>query len=321
MLRLHSCFLLALGGFIAVAEAQSYPTKPVRIVSPFAAGGTGELIFRAIAPVLEGRLGQKLFLEARPGAGGNIGAEIVATAPADGHTLLLGVTTNFTVNPYLFAKSGFDAQKMLAPITVIADVPSVLYAHPSLPAENLQQLVSYAKSNPGILNYASAGNGTSGHLTMELLSQLAGIRMVHVPYKGLQPAMTAVLANDAQLYLAGLGAGQGLIRAGKLRALAVGSQERLPGIPAVPTMSESGFREFIASTRFVLAGPAATPGPIIERWSVEIQYALGQAEIRQRLADLAIIPVGNTPSELSAELRRDSETWSRVIRNAGVRAE
>jgi tripartite-type tricarboxylate transporter receptor subunit TctC len=317
-LRLFAAFALLVS---AGAAAQTYPAKIVRIVSPFAAGGTGEILFRVIAPTLEARLGQKTYLEARPGAGGNIGAEVVATSAPDGYTLLLGVTTNFTVNPILFPRKEFDPVKMLTPITIAVDVPSVFYAHPSVPAQNLQELVAYARANPGKLNYASAGNGTSGHLSVELLSQQAGLRMVHVPYKGLQPALAAVLANDAQLYLAGLGAGHGLIKAGKLRAIAVGSRERLPGIAEIPTTLELGLKDFLPSTRFVLAAPTGTPPQIIERWAAEIRYALFLPEARQRLAELAIVPVANSPSEVAAAIQQEAQVWEEVIRKAGIKAE
>ena len=305
----------------AQAQPQDYPSRPVRVVSPFAAGGTGEIIFRVIAPILEARLGGKLYVEARPGAGGNVGAQAVAASAPDGYHLLLGVTTNFTVNPLLFPRKDFDPLTALEPISVVADVPSVFYAPASLAARDLREFVAYAKDHPGKLNYASAGNGTSGHLTVELLSQLAGLQMVHVPYKGLQPAMAAVLANEAQLYLAGLGAGHGLIKAGKLKALAVGSRERLPGIPDVPTVSESGFADFLASTRFILAAPAGTPAAILDRWANEVRYAVHQPIARQRLAELAIVPVGNSPAELASEIRREANLWQDVVRKAGIKAQ
>jgi tripartite-type tricarboxylate transporter receptor subunit TctC len=304
-----------------VAMPQDYPSKPVRIVSPFAAGGTGEIVFRVIAPVLEARLGGKIYLEARPGAGGNIGAEAVAASAPDGYSLLLGVTTNFTVNPLLFPGKGFDPLRALTPITIVADVPSVFYAPASLPARDLREFVAYARANPGKLNYASAGNGTSGHLTVELLSQLAGLEMAHVPYKGLQPALSAVLAGEAHLYLAGLGAGHGLIKAGKVRALAVGSAKRLAAIPDTPTVSESGFPDFQASTRFLLAAPAGTTAGILNRWAREVHYAVNEPRARQRLDELAIVPVGNSPEEVAVEIRREAEVWKEVVRKGGIKAE
>ncbi len=305
----------------APASAQAYPSKPIKLINPFAAGGTGEILFRLIAPALEARLGQRIVLEGRTGAGGNIGAEAVANAPADGYTLLIGATNIFVVNQFLFDKMTFDPLKAFAPITIIADVPSVFYVHPSLPARNIQELVAHAKANPGKLNYASPGTGTTPHLNVELLAQLTGIRMVHVPYKGLQPAMVAVLANDVQLYLAGLGAGLGHLKAGKLRAIAAGSRERLPGIPDVPTVIESGFKDFVASNWFAFAAPAGTDGQILERWAAETRFALAQPETQRRLGELGLVAVGNSPAEFAAALNREAKLWQQVIRNGAIKAE
>lgn len=299
--------------------AQPYPAKPIRLINPFAAGGTGEILFRLLEPTLEARLGQKIVLEGRTGAGGNIGAEAVANAPADGYTLLIGATNMFVVNQFLFPKMTFDPLKVLAPITIIADVPSVFYVHPSLPARNLQDLIAYARANPGKLNYASPGTGTTPHLNVELLSQFAGINMVHVPYKGLQPAMAAVIANEVQLYLAGLGAGLGHLKAGKLRAIAVGSRERMPGIPDVPTVIESGFKDFVASNWFAFAAPAGTDAQILERWAAETRHALAQPEVQRRLGDLGIVAVGNSPAQFAAALRREAQQWQQVIVRGGIK--
>lgn len=301
--------------------AQAYPAKPIRLINPFAAGGTGEILFRLLEPTLEARLGQRIVLEGRTGAGGNIGAEAVANAPADGYTLLIGATNMFVVNQFLFAKMSFDPLKALAPITIIADVPSVFYVHPSLPAKNLQDLIAYAKANLGKLNYASPGTGTTPHLNVELLSQFTGINMVHVPYKGLQPAMAAVIANEVQLYLAGLGAGLGHLKAGKLRAIAVGSRERMPGIADVPTVIESGFKDFVASNWFAFAAPAGTDARILERWAAETRHALAQPEVQRRLGELGIVAVGNSPAEFAAALHREAKQWQQVIVRGGIKVQ
>ena len=263
--RLAAFATLACAAF--VANAQAYPSKPIKLVNPFAPGGSGDIVFRMIGPAIEERLGQRILIENRAGAGGNIGAEAVANSPADGYTLLLGTTNIFTINQFVFSKQSFDPLKAFAPITIVADLPSVFYVSAAVPANTLQEFVVWARANPGKVNYASPGSGTTPHLNVELLSQIAGLQMVHVPYKGLQPAMAAVLSNDVQLYLAGLGAGLGHLKAGKVKGLAIGSRQRLPSVPDMPTAIESGFKDFVASNWFSLAAPAGTDTQIIERWA------------------------------------------------------
>ncbi|MGQ0654502.1 MAG: Bug family tripartite tricarboxylate transporter substrate binding protein [Betaproteobacteria bacterium] len=305
----------------AVAAAQSYPAKPVRLVNPFAPGGTGEIIFRMIAPAIEERMGQRIVIESRAGAGGNIGAEIVANAPADGYTLLLGTTNIFTINQFIFSKMSFDPLKVFAPVTLVADVPSVFYVSNAVPASTLREFVAWARANPGKVNYASPGNGTTPHLNVELLAQIADLKLVHVPYKGLQPSMAAVVANEVQLYLGGLGAGQGLLRAGKMKAIAVGSRERLPAAPELPTLAESGYRDFVASNWFALAAPAGTDAAVRERWAAEVQRAVQSPDTSKKLSDLGIVPVGSTPAELARVFADESKLWERVIRTSKIKAD
>jgi tripartite-type tricarboxylate transporter receptor subunit TctC len=315
-----AAFFLALC-FSAVAAAQSYPAKPVRLVNPFAPGGTGEIIFRMIAPAIEEKMGQRIVIESRAGAGGNIGAEIVANAPADGYTLLLGTTNIFTINQFIFSKMTFDPLKAFAPVTLVADVPSVFYVSNAVPASTLREFVAWAKANPGKVNYASPGNGTTPHLNVELLAQIAELKLVHVPYKGLQPSLAAVVANEVQLYLGGLGAAHGLLRAGKMKAIAVGSKERLAAAPDIPTLAESGYRDFVASNWFALAAPAGTPAPILERWSAEVRRALQAPETQRKITDLGIVVVGSTPAELAKQWAEEAALWQRVVSTARIKAE
>ena len=301
--------------------AQAYPSKPIRLINPFAPGGSGEIIFRMIGPALEERLGQRVLIENRAGAGGNIGAEAAANAPADGYTLLLGTTNIFTINPFVFAKMSFDPLRAFAPVTILADVPSVFYIAPSVPANNLREFVAWVRANPGRVNYASPGAGTTPHLNVELLAQLADLKMVHVPYKGLQPAMAAVLAGDVQLYLAGLGAGLGHLKAGKLRGIAIGSRERLSAAPDMPTAIESGYKDFVASNWFALAAPAGTDVQIIERWASEIRRAVRAEDVRKRLADLGMVPGGTTPAETAKLWADEARLWERVVRTAQIKAD
>jgi tripartite-type tricarboxylate transporter receptor subunit TctC len=305
----------------AAATAQSYPAKPIRLINPFAPGGTGEIIFRMIAPAVEAGLGQRVIIESRAGAGGNIGAEVVANAPADGYTLLLGTTNIYVINQFIFSKMTFDPLKAFAPVTLMADVPSVFYVSNDVPASNLRDFVAWAKANPGKVNYASPGNGTTPHLNVELLAQTADLKLVHVPYKGLQPSMAAVVANEVQLYLGGLGAGHGLLRAGKMKAIAVGSRERLPAAPEIPTLAESGYRDFIASNWFAIAAPAGTQPAFLERWAVEVRHALQAPETQKKLADLGIVPIGSSPAELGRQWAEEAKLWERVVRTARIKAE
>lgn len=312
------CACLMLLGLAMPAGAQPYPSKPIRIINPFTPGGTGEIVFRMLAPALEERLGQRILLENRVGAGGNIGAEATATAPADGYTLMLGTTNIFTINQFLFAKMPFDPLKAFAPIVMVVDVPSVFYASSAVPASTLREFVAWARDNAGKVNYASPGNGTTPHLNVELLAQLADLKLVHVPYKGLQPALAAVLANDVQLYLGGVGAGLGHLKGGKVKALAIGSRARLPGLPEVPTLIESGYKDFTASNWFALVAPAGTDAQIIDRWNAEIRRALQLPETQKRIVELGFVPGAGSPADLARQMADEAKLWERVIRTGRI---
>ena len=303
------------------AAAQDYPTKPIRIVNPFQAGGAGEIAFRPLMSILEQRLGQKIVLENRTGAGGNVGAQAVASAAPDGYTLLLAASNNLVINQFVFANMTFDPVKAFAPITIVADIPSVFYVNPQVPAKTLQEFVSHAKANPGKINYASPGNGSTPHLNVELLAQLSGTRLVHVPYRGQPDAMNAVLSGDVQLLLGGLAAGRGNLQAGKLRALAVGSRERLKSLPDVPTAIESGFPDFEATNFFALVAPAGTAPAIIDRWVGEIRYALQQPEVQKRFIDSGFFPGGLSAADFRVRLNRETKLWEGLVKAAGVKAE
>ena len=302
------------------AAAQGYPDKPIHIIYPYAAAGTGDIVMRLLLPALEKRFGQRILIETRPGAGGNIGAQQVAAAAPDGYTLLLAATNNLTINQFLFANMAFDPQKAFAPITVVADVPSVFFVNAAAPAKSIQEFVAWAKRNPGKLNYASPAVGTTPHLNVELLAQTAGVELVHVAYKGLPAALAATIAGDVQLYLAGLGPGQPHVAAGKLRAIAVGSAKRLPAAPDVPTLEESGYKGMRASNWFGLAAPAGTGTAIVKRWADEVRTALAAPEVDKRLAELGIVPGGNTPEEFARQIADEAKLWERVIRTGRIKA-
>src|SRR5262245_56029315 len=235
MPRLHRrTFMLAAAALAAGSlplSAAEYPERPITVIVPYAAGGAGDTIIRLLSPMVERSLGQPLVIDSRPGGGGTIGAQAVAKAAPDGHTLLLGATNNFAINQSLFPKVHFDPLTAFALITKVADVPAVLFTNPQIPAKTLGEFIGYAKANPGKLSYASPSVGTTPHLAVERLMQLTGIELVHVPYRGAPQAMQALIANEVQLYLVGWGIGRGHVEAGRIRALAIASEKPVPGIP------------------------------------------------------------------------------------------
>ena len=315
-----TCLLLT-AAFASAAAGQPYPSKPIRVIFPFQAGGAGEIVFRMLMPTLEQRLGQKIVFENHTGAGGNVGAQVVANAAPDGYTLLLAATNVLVVNQFVFSNMPFDPATAFTPITMVAEVPSVFYVNPRVPAATLGEFIAFAKANAGKVNYASPGNGTTPHLNVELLAQLSGVRLTHVPYRGLPDAMNALLSGDVQLYLAGLAPARGNLKAGKLRAIAVGSRERLPALPDVPTVIESGFKDFEASNWFALVAPAATDAAVVERWVNEIRYALQQPDVKQRFAEGGFLPGGMPSADFRARLAREAKLWEGVVKAAGIKAE
>ena len=302
-------------------SAQTYPDKPIRVIYPFQAGGTGDVVLRLVQPALEQRLGQRLVIEARAGAGGNIGAQAVAGSAADGYTLLLGATNNFAINQHLFAGLGHNPARAFVPITILVEVPSVFYTGAASPDKSLGEFVERARLSPGKINFASPGIGTTPQLNVELLAQNAGVQLVHVAYKGLADAMTSVITGDTQLYLAGLGPGLGHLKSGKLRALAVGSKARLAALPEVPTLSESGFKDMLASNWFGFAAPTGTDPAIVARIGAELRAVLAAPEIVKRLTDMGMIAGGALPVDTARRIAEESRLWERVIRTGNIRAE
>lgn len=313
------------GVLVAVAHslpaAQSYPSKPIHVIFPFQAGGVGDIIFRMLMPTLEQRLGQRIVFESRSGAGGNVGAAAAANAAPDGYTLLLPSSNVLVINQFVFSNMPFEAPKAFTPITLVAEVPSVFYVNALVPAKSLQEFISFAKANPGKVNYASPGNGTPPHLNVELLAQLTGAPLTHVPYRGLPDAMNALLSGDVQLYLAGLAPGRGHLQAGKLRAIAVGSRGRLPALPDVPTAIESGLADFEASNWFGLVAPTGIDDAIVARWVMEIRYALEQPDVKRRFAEGGLLPGGLSAPDFRARLVRETALWRDVVKAAGIKAQ
>ena len=292
--------------------AQAFPNRPVTVVVPYGAGGAGDAIIRLLATVMEKRMGQALIVESRPGGGGTVGARHVANAQPDGHTLLLGATNNFVINQYMFPKQNLDPFHAFALITKVADVPSVLYAPVALDVSTLADFIKAAKAAQGKFSYASPSVGTVPHLAVERLAQMTGAEIVHVPFKGAPPAMQALLRNDVQLYLAGWGLGRELVEAKKIRALAVASPARIPGIP-LPTASESGVKGFIAGNWWGLAAPRETPPTILERLHAEVNFALQDKTINARLKAMGFVPGGQSPQVFTSEAKAEAEAWKKTI--------
>jgi tripartite-type tricarboxylate transporter receptor subunit TctC len=312
-----SCALVALPG---VVQAQSWPAKPIRLVSPFAAGGGPDVIGRLLAPRFSESLGQVVIVENRPGAGGNVGAEFVARAPADGYTQLI-TTSSIAINVSLYAKLAYSPTRDLAPISLIATAPLLLTTHPSVPAKSVRDLLALAKKAArGGLNYASSGSGTTTHLAGVLLAAQGGVELMHVPYKGSAPAMSAVLGGEVDFGFVGLFTAQALVKAGKLRAVALTSAQPSPAWPGVPTIGSAlpGYDMPIWYPLFTTAG---TPEAVITRMHQEVMRALKAPDLRMALERDGAEPVGGTPGELAQLLARDIERFGKLVRLAGVKPE
>jgi tripartite-type tricarboxylate transporter receptor subunit TctC len=299
-------------------DAAGYPAKPIRIVVPFPAGGTADLLPRIIGERLTAKFGQPVLVENRAGAGGTIGAEFVSKAEPDGYTLLSAPPPPLVINPSLYPKLGYDAAAFV-PVTVIAAVPNVLLVHPRVPVNTMAEFIAYAKANPDKLNYASQGNGTTSHLTAEMFKSMAGIRMTHVPYKGTSPALTDLLAGQVEVMFDNLGVSLQHVKSGRLKALAVGSTKRVAALPDVPTVAEAGLPGFVAVTWFGVVAPPKTSPEIAAKLSAAIAEALKQPEVQKRLVDLSAEAVGNTPAAMAAFMKEEVERWRQVIKNANVK--
>jgi tripartite-type tricarboxylate transporter receptor subunit TctC len=299
--------------------AQPYPAKSIRMIVPFTPGGGTDILARSLGQKLGESMGTAIVIENKPGAGGNFGAELAAKAPADGYTLLM-VSASYAVNAALYPL-GFDPVKDLLPISQIATVPFVLMAHPSLAANDVQELIALARAQPGRLNYASSGTGSSPHLAGELLALLTGTTMVHVPYKGGAPALADLLGGQVQLLFATVVQGLPHIKSGKLKPLAVGGRERSKALPQVPTIAESGVPEFELTNWFGVLAPAGTPLPILERLNREIVQQLHAPELRARLAAEGAEPAGTSGADFERLIRADIEKFGRIVKAAGIRVQ
>ncbi|MCW5603657.1 MAG: tripartite tricarboxylate transporter substrate binding protein [Burkholderiales bacterium] len=304
------------------AQAQIYPARPIRMICPFPPGGTTDVVARLVAQRLTEAWGQQAVVDNRPGAGGIIGTEIVAKATPDGHTVLLGSITTHAVNPALYKKLSFDPVRDFAPVSLVVSSPQLLAVHPSVAAKSVKDLLALAKAKPGQLNYASAGAGTSPHLTFELFKSMAGIDVMHVPYKGTGPAITDLLGGQVQMMITGVVALMPHVKSGKLRGLGVTSAKRVAALPDLPTVIESGITGFDVNSWFGVFLPGGTPKSIVTKMNAEIQKMLAIPEVRQRLTALGADPAAsNTPEEFAVYIQSEMSRWGKVVRDTGARAD
>lgn len=299
--------------------AQAFPSKPIRFIVSFPPGGSSDLVARAMAPRLSERLGQQVIVENRPGAGGNIGIDLVAKAAPDGHTIGLGAAGALSVNISLYPSMPFDPVKDLAPVSMLAIIPIVVAAHPSLPAATARELIAYAKTQPGKLSFGTTGNGSAMHLAGELLKQMTDIDMVHVPYKGSAPAAADLAGGQLPLAIVDLTSALPHIRSGRVKAIGVTGPQRSVAAPEIPTIAESGVPDFAAIGWFGVVAPAGTPAPIIARLNAEIVDALKVPEIRERLLAGGAEPATGTPEAFGNFIKSEIPKWARVIKAAGVK--
>ena len=302
---------------MAGVRAQGYPAKPIRIVVPYPPGGGTDVITRTLAQKMTEVMGQPVLVDNRPGANSIIGSDAVAKAAPDGYTVLITLATH-VINPALYAKLPYGPDDH-APVTVLAEYPFVITVHPSLPVKNVKEFVAFAKARPGQLTFASSGNGSGPHLGMELFKNMAGIDVIHVPYKGAGQAMTDLLSGQVPIFLNNFLAGAQMIKAGRLRALAVTSGKRSTALPEAPTIAESGYPKFDASGWFAVFAPAKTPRPIIGKLADDFRAVLKLAEVQQGLAAQGAVAAGSSPEELGAWLRSEVERWRQVLIAANIK--
>ena len=319
-MKIECAIVLAVVSVSQPLLAQTYPEKPVRVVVPFPPGGAADIVARQVVQGIAGALGKPFVVDNRAGAGGAIGADNVAHAVPDGYTLLFASSSALSINPHIGPKLPYDALRDFTPIVLVGYAPNVLVVHPSVPARSVKELIAFAKTRPGALNFASNGPGTLSHLTGELFMQRAGIKMVHIPYKGAAPAVVDTMAGNVSLLFAAYPSVSGQVSAGKLRALAVTSAKRVEIAPQLPTVAEA-LPGFESSQWWGLFGPAGLPASIVDRLNVEANKVLKTEDVRKRLAADGAAPAGGTPQQLATYHKADYEKWAKVVRAAGIKGE
>ena len=304
--------------FVGTAIAQDYPSRPVKIVVPFPAGGSNDIIARILAQKLGERTGQSFLIENRGGAGGNIGADAVATSEPDGYTLLLTAPPPLTINAALYKTLPYDPAKAFAPVALIASVPIVLAVHPSVEANNVMELIALAKAKPGTINFGSSGNGSTNHLAGELLKSMAGINIVHLPYRGAAPAMNDLIAGHIPVMFDNIPAVLPQVQARSIKAIAVAGAKRASALPDVPTIAESGVPGFEASAWFGLVAPAKTPTPVLAKLESEVDAILKMPDVQKRLIELGAEPASISGAAFGRFLANETEKWTKIIQSSGA---
>jgi tripartite-type tricarboxylate transporter receptor subunit TctC len=303
----------------AAPHAQSYPAKPVRMIVPYPPGGATDIFARLVGAKLTEALGQPFVIEQRPGAAGVIGAEVVAKAAPDGYTVFIGQASNLAINQHLMKKLPYDPVRDFAPITRVAASPNLLVIHPSMPVHSIRDLVALAQARPGAINYASAGNGSPGHLAAEYFRKTAQIDVVHIPYKGATPAILDVIAGQVSYYFTSPIAAQPYVKAGRLRQIAVTSAKRFPPLPDVPSIAESGYKDIDIVSWWGLLAPAGTPPDVVGRLNAATVKLLDSAEMKERLASQGAVVVPETPAEFAAYIKAEIANWGKIVRASGAR--
>lgn len=303
------------------AADSSYPTRPIRVIVPFAPGGSTDILVRTLGQQLHEQLAQPVVIDNRGGAGGAIGAELAAKSAPDGYTIMITTSGVIVVNPSLYRKLSYDPLTDFAPITNAASLPNMLVVSPSFPANNVKELLALARAKPGTLTYASGGNGTSNHLSAELMKYLAGVNVSHVPYKGGGPAVLATMTGEVSMLFATMPSAMQQVKAGKLKALAVTSRNRSPAIPELPTMAEAGVKDFEFLTWAGVLAPRRTPSAYIAKLNSEIGKAIRVPQVAARLRSEGYDPVGSSPAEMTSLMKTETAMWARVIKSAGIRAD
>ncbi|USE79069.1 tripartite tricarboxylate transporter substrate binding protein [Cupriavidus gilardii] len=306
---------------MSAIAAEAFPSRPIRLIVPFTPGGTTDILARLVAQKAGETLGQPMVVENRPGAGGNIGAEAAARSAADGYTLLMGTLGTQVTNQFIYPRMPYDSAKDFAPVTLVANSPNVLLVNSTLPANSIGELIALARREPGKINYASTSTGGSPHLSGELLSMMAGVRMQHVPYKGAAPAMTDLRAGQVNLMFDNLPSALAQIQGGKIKALAVTGAKRASVLPSVPTVRESGLPDYEVNSWFGLLAPAGTPPERVRQLQQAVDKVLAMPDVRKRIQELGAEPGGEGSAAFAAQIKADTDKWARVIRSAGIKAQ
>jgi len=310
--------LFCVAPFVQAAPAQSYPDRPIRVISPNPAGGSNDTIVRIVAAKMSTMLDTPIVVDNRGGAGGTVGTRAVAKSAPDGYTLLLGYTGTLAIGPTLYKNAGYDPRKDFAPVGMIGHAPNSLVVHPTTPAKSVQELIAYAKANPGKVNYGSAGVGTVSHVSGEYFANAAGVKLVHIPYKGTGPALADLIGGHIPMAFAPIPATHGPVSQGLLRGLAVTSSKRSSLTPDLPTIAESGIKDFEASLFYGLVAPAGTPRPIIDRLNQVLREALATADVQKRLTNDGAEATPGSPEDYGVHIDRDEKRWSVVVKASGA---